>query len=84
LRRRENSLDRALAMGHEHKGYRIDVRSYRSPAGRWRPEIRLAVTYNGRLTERQLFTPPDRLFETEEQANQYGVDHAILWIDKHG
>jgi len=74
----------ASSIGHEHKGYRIVVRSYRAARGLWRPEIRLAVPYGGRLTERQLVAPPDRLFQTEEQSNQYGMQHAILWIDKHG
>ena len=71
-------------MGREHKGYRIEVRSYRAPGGLWRPEIRLAVPYQGRVTERQLVAPPDRRFETQEQADQYGMQHAILWIETHG
>lgn len=71
-------------MSHEHKGYRIDVRSYRAAGGLWRPEIRLAVPSDGRLMERQLVTPSDRLFQTEEQSDQYGMQHAILWIDRHG
>lgn len=68
----------------EHKGYRIEVSSYRSEGGRWRPAVSIDLHTGSSIHSKQLGAPAGVLLETEAESDQYGVAIAVKWIDDQG
>ena len=67
-------------MEREYKGWRIKVNSDLSEAGKWRPAIRVWTRTGGSVNEQELVTPTHRLFDTEQQSDEYGYENASAWI----
>ena len=71
-------------MDRDYKGWRVEVVSYLSEGGRWRPDVRLWVGSGGTVRERSITAPGDKLFATERESDAYGHALAALWIDENG
>jgi hypothetical protein len=71
-------------MEREYKGWRIEVNSYLSEGRKWRPDIRVWMRTGGTVHEQSLLVPEHRLFDTEQQSDEYGYENASVWIDQQG
>jgi hypothetical protein len=71
-------------MEREHKGWQIEVNSYRSEGDKWRPNIRFWTRIAGSAREENLVVPAHRLFDTERESDEYGCQQASDWIDMNG
>ena len=67
-------------MAHRyHKGFRVNIRSFRSGV-RWRTEV-VITTMKAPVSERALPRPPETWSAaTEEEADAYGFEMAKDWI----
>jgi hypothetical protein len=68
----------------QHKGYLIEVNSYRSTGGKWRPNIHVSLHTGPGVTTQSLIPPETALFDTEAEADAYGAQHGARWIDNRG
>jgi hypothetical protein len=68
-------------MEREYKGWRIEVHSYQSEGGKWRPNIRVWTATGGAVHDQNLVAPTQRLFDTEQESDEYGCQEALVWID---
>ena len=71
-------------MEREHKGWQIEVNSYRSEGDKWRPNIRFWARIAGSAREKSLVVPAHRLFDTERESDEYGCQQASDLIDING
>jgi hypothetical protein len=67
-----------------HRGQKIEVRSYLSEGGKWRPDVKVEVYDAGTVTVKSLVAPASLLLETEQESDRAGVTLARRWIDDHG
>jgi hypothetical protein len=66
----------------QYKGRHIEMQSYRSDGGRWRPKAVVITSDGGSVHTELLFGPLDAMFETQGEADAYAVRMAHLWIDE--
>ncbi len=69
----------------EHKGWTIEVNSHETDKGKWRPSV--VVSLDRRSAEvftRTLVTPPDWVFDTEQESDERGYQLGVTWIDEGG
>lgn len=71
-------------MNREYKDWRIEVNSYRSEGGKWRPDIRLWTRVGGTAYEKNPTAPAEWLFDSPEDSDEHGYQLAVDWIDSHG
>jgi hypothetical protein len=65
----------------EYKGGQIEVSSY--PSGRkWRPIVIVSRQAGGCIQIKNLRTPSDWLFDTEEKSDEEGYQLGAAWIDR--
>ncbi len=68
----------------EHRGRRIELQSYRSDGGRWRPKA-LVIAFSGGSVHHKLVNAPVNItFDSEQEANGYALPMAKKWIDENG
>jgi hypothetical protein len=68
----------------QYKGWLIEVQSYESDGGRWRPKAIVSISEGGEVRTYQVPAPPNVSFDTEPKANAYAVPMAKKWIDDKG
>jgi len=67
-----------------YKGRSIEVISYPSEGGKWRPTVKVITQATGSQIHDQGLVVPGRLsFDTEIAADDYGYQLAMKWIDEH-
>lgn len=70
-------------MEREHKGWTIEVNSYVTDDRKWRPAV--VVSIDRTLPEvitRTLVTPPDWVFDTEQESDERGCQLGVTWINE--
>ncbi len=70
-------------MEHEYKGCYIEVSSY-SSGGKWRPIVIVSKKTGACVQTKNLRTPSDWLFDTEQKSDEEGYQLGAAWIDRHG
>ena len=65
----------------EYRGCGIEVQSYRSDGGRWRPKAIVSISDGRTLRLNPVFAPLERTFDTEQDADAYAVLMAQKWVD---
>ena len=72
-----------MTLEREHNGRTIEVKSYKSTDGRWRPGAKLETLLTASSIRVQTVpVPRDALFDSEEEADEYGYQLAASWIDE--
>jgi hypothetical protein len=67
----------------EHRGYTIEVQSYRSDGDQWRPKAVVSVFEGGAVQLKTVNAPLDVVFDTEAEADARSLAMAKKWIDDH-
>jgi hypothetical protein len=65
----------------EYRGHFIEVQSYESDGGRWRPKALVSIYQAGTLHQKWVTAPVDVLCDSEEAADTYSLAMAKKWID---
>ncbi len=67
----------------EHKHWTIEVNSYETGKGRWRPSVVVSIDRTlAEVITRTLVTPPDWAFDTEQESDERGYQLGVTWIDE--
>ena len=70
-------------MEREHDHWTIEVNSYESEQGKWRPIVTVSIeTKHAAVLTRRLVTPAEWAFDTEQESDERGYQHAVTWIDE--
>ncbi len=70
-------------MEREYQGWHIEVSSY-SSGPKWRPIVIVSNKTGACVQTKNLRTPSDWLFDTEEQSDEEGYRLGSAWIDRNG
>lgn len=65
-----------------YKGYIIELQSQELQAGGWSPKAVVVLDSGGSLTTTPLYPTKDVKFSTRQEADQYAVKLAKVWIDE--
>jgi hypothetical protein len=72
-----------MTLEREHHGRTIEVKSYKSAEGRWRPGVKVETLLTASTIHVQpVPVPRAALFDSEGQADEYGYQLAARWIDE--
>jgi len=73
---------RGRLIERDHRGWTIEVTSYETDKGTWRPSVVVSIDRTSAEVTRTLVTPPDWVFDTEQQSDEHGYQLAVTWIDE--
>ncbi len=65
-----------------HRGYRIIAESYKGDKGKWIPRARIVPEQEAMNPEERPFSWP-RTFDTEQDADDFALQAAQLYIDEN-
>jgi hypothetical protein len=72
-----------MTLEREHNGRTIEVKSYKSTDGRWRPGVKVETLLTANSIRVQTVpVPRNTLFDSEGQADECGDQLAVRWIDE--
>jgi hypothetical protein len=66
----------------EHKGWRIESRSYETAGRRWCPRALVSIFDGGRFCTHDVRALLSVTFETAQDADDYAVRMAKVWIEE--
>ena len=67
----------------EHKEWTVEVNSYETGEGKWRPSVVLSIhRKSAEVVTRTLLTPHDWAFDTEQESDERGYQLGVTWIDE--
>ncbi len=67
----------------EYKGYTVRAIAEERDENRWKPRSTVSRAEKGSLKVIPLYGPPELTFKTSEEAEDYALKLAKVWVDSH-
>jgi hypothetical protein len=67
----------------EYKGYTVRAIAEERDENRWKPRPTVSRAEKGSLKVIPLYGPPELTFKTSEEAEDYALKLAKVWVDSH-
>jgi hypothetical protein len=67
----------------EYRGYKVRAIAEERDSNRWKPRPTVSREEEGCLKVIPLYGPPELTFKTAEEAEDYALKLAKVWVDSH-